>query len=114
MQHYEWGGFDSIPKLLAHPHPSPVPCAELWLGSHTAGPAQAQIDQSSTPLPELIAANPTTFLGESVALRFQGQLPYLFKVLDVRKMLSIQAHPTWDRRRRGLMPKKRPVCRSHP
>ena len=33
-------------------------------------------------------------LGEEVASRFNGQLPFLFKVLSINKALSIQAHPT--------------------
>jgi mannose-6-phosphate isomerase len=94
VQPYEWGGFDFIPRLLGRPHPSPKPCAELWMGSHPNGPSLGQIDGVSTPLPELISRAPGQILGESVAARFQNRLPYLFKVLDARKMLSIQAHPT--------------------
>ena len=33
-------------------------------------------------------------LGDEVAERFDGQLPFLFKVLSIGKSLSIQAHPT--------------------
>jgi mannose-6-phosphate isomerase len=33
-------------------------------------------------------------LGSRTASQFENRLPYLFKVLDARKMLSIQAHPT--------------------
>jgi len=35
----------------------------------------------------------TTKLGEDIANKF-GRLPFLFKVLDVNDMLSIQVHPT--------------------
>ena len=94
VQHYDWGGFDFIPKLLGQSHPSGKPCAELWMGSHANGPALVQNDEYLIPLPDLIASAPKEILGESVAARFEDRLPYLFKVLDARKMLSIQAHPT--------------------
>jgi mannose-6-phosphate isomerase len=34
-----------------------------------------------------------TLLSPDVAARFDGDLPFLFKVLSVGKALSIQAHP---------------------
>ena len=94
VQHYDWGGFDFIPKLLGRSHPSPKPCAELWMGSHPNGPALVQIEDRNIPLPELIASAREEILGDSVVSQFHDGLPYLFKVLDARKMLSIQAHPT--------------------
>src|SRR5205823_3290777 len=39
------------------------------------------------------AAGPA-LLGPEVAARYENRLPYLLKLLDARKMLSIQAHPT--------------------
>jgi mannose-6-phosphate isomerase len=94
VQHYDWGGFDFIPKLLGHSHPSTAPCAELWMGSHANGPSLVQTETGWASLPELIAHGPRGILGEAVAARFNDRLPYLLKVLDARKMLSIQAHPT--------------------
>jgi len=94
VQHYDWGGFDFIPSLLGQPHPSPLPCAELWLGAHGGGASIAELTDGSVPLPDLLTAAPAKVLGVAVAARFQNLLPYLFKVLDARKMLSIQAHPT--------------------
>ena len=94
VQHYDWGGFDFIPKLLGRLYPSGKPCAELWMGSHANGPALVQSGEELIPLTTLIASAPKEILGKSVAVRFENRLPYLFKVLDARKMLSIQAHPT--------------------
>ena len=94
VQHYDWGGFDSIPALLGQPHPSTKPCAELWLGAHGGGPSIVESREGGLSLAELIHSSPGEVLGERVAERFQNLLPYLFKVLDARKMLSIQAHPT--------------------
>lgn len=44
-------------------------------------------------LRQWIADNPDS-LGTKVKEAFQGQLPFLFKVLSVNSALSIQAHPT--------------------
>ena len=40
--------------------------------------------------------------GQTANARFAGRLPYLFKILDVCKMLSIQAHPTLAQARSGF------------
>lgn len=94
VQHYDWGGFDFIPALLGQPHPSAKPCAELWLGAHPGGASFVDTPSGAVTLPQFIAAYPEQVLGKTVAGRFQNSLPYLLKVLDARKMLSIQAHPT--------------------
>ncbi|MFK8162899.1 MAG: mannose-6-phosphate isomerase, class I [Lewinella sp.] len=92
LQHYAWGGYDYIANLLGRQNPDQKPTAELWLGAHPRG--AAQIIDSPLNLAEAIAADPIGLLGEEVASRFNNQLPFLFKVLDVREMLSIQVHPT--------------------
>jgi mannose-6-phosphate isomerase len=92
LQHYAWGGFDYIPNLLGRQNPDQKPTAELWLGAHPRG--AANIIDSPLNLAEAIAADPAGMLGDEVAKRFNNQLPFLFKVLDVREMLSIQVHPT--------------------
>jgi len=94
VQHYDWGGFDFIPALLGQPHPSTKPCAELWLGAHGGGPSIVESQEGALSLAEFIHSSPSEVLGKRVAERFHNLLPYLFKVLDARKMLSIQAHPT--------------------
>ena len=102
VQHYDWGGFDFIPALLGQAHPSSSPCAELWLGAHDGGASVVESPDGPVPLPEFIAAAPDQILGAGVADRFENLLPYLFKVLDARKMLSIQAHPTIAQAREGF------------
>ena len=54
------------------------------------------------PLDKLIAEAPEAILGQAANAHFGGRLPYLFKILDVHKMLSIQAHPTLAQARRGF------------
>ena len=42
---------------------------------------------------ELIASAPEEILGKRDSARFEGKLPFLFKVLSAAVPLSIQAHP---------------------
>lgn len=94
IQHYDWGGTEFIPRLLNIPNPQNLPYAEMWMGAHPRGPAKVLLDEEAIPLSRLIARNPEACLGKNVARRFDNQLPFLFKVLDVHNMLSIQAHPS--------------------
>ncbi len=94
VQHYAWGGTSFIPELLSVNNTENQPFAEYWMGAHDKAPAQALLNGDSKPLNELIAQSPEDFLGEKVAKKFANRLPYLFKVLDVKDMLSIQVHPT--------------------
>ena len=93
VQHYAWGGTLFIPALLGVENPAGEPWAELWMGAHPRGPAEAEVEGTRIPLDRLIAAEPWLLLGPDAALHFAGRLPYLFKVLDVRVMASLQAHP---------------------
>lgn len=94
VQHYDWGGFEFIPSLLGEDNAAGEPFAELWIGAHPGAPASAQLANGPVTLDRLIAAAPDAILGADNAARFEHRLPYLFKVLDAHKMLSIQAHPT--------------------
>ena len=90
VRHYEWGGYEFIPGLLGLANPEKRPFAELWLGAHPSAPS---LTADGSPLAAWIARAPDAFLGPAAARRFAGRLPYLLKVLEVRGMLSIQAHP---------------------
>lgn len=66
------------------------PYAELWMGTHPLVPSITPLGKT---LRETVAANPG-LLGTKVVERFgAGELPFLFKVLSIEKVLSIQAHP---------------------
>lgn len=91
MQPYSWGGTDFIPSLLNVSNTEKKPFAEYWLGAHPAAPSV--LTDENLSLPDFIAQDAAATLGEEVAREF-GALPYLFKILDVRQMLSIQVHPS--------------------
>ncbi len=93
VQHYAWGGYDFIPQLLGIANPDHKPYAELWMGAHPRGVARLRLDGAQPAVPEWLAEDPAGRLGQDVVRQFGPQLPFLFKVLDVRRMLSIQAHP---------------------
>jgi mannose-6-phosphate isomerase len=94
VQHYAWGGSDFIPALLHLSNTDQKPFAEYWMGAHDNVPSELVLSNGATqPLNEFIKNNPAGILGEKVQLKF-GRLPYLFKVLDVKDMLSIQVHPS--------------------
>lgn len=93
VQHYSWGGTTFLPKLLSIENPNHKPFAEYWLGIHAGGPSSIEVNQQAVLLSDAIATDPKAALSEPVYNHFGG-LPYLFKVLDVKDMLSIQVHPT--------------------
>jgi mannose-6-phosphate isomerase len=101
-QNYTWGGFDFIPELLRQSNSDRQPFAELWIGAHPKLPSLAEVSGFEMALDALIAANPLQILGPQAAVLFEGKLPYLFKVLDVRQMLSIQVHPTDVQAKKGF------------
>uniref|UniRef100_A0A3B5A972 Mannose-6-phosphate isomerase n=1 Tax=Stegastes partitus TaxID=144197 RepID=A0A3B5A972_9TELE len=101
VQNYAWGkvGLDSeVAKLVVGGDPVAVvedgkPYAELWMGAHPKGDAQIKDNRiAQTTLGQWVAHFPAC-LGSKVKDTFQGQLPFLFKVLSVNTALSIQAHP---------------------
>ncbi|MEJ7912382.1 MAG: mannose-6-phosphate isomerase, class I, partial [Chitinophagaceae bacterium] len=72
---------------------SKEPCAEYWLGAHPNFPSILQLGSTEVSLVDFIKDHPKEALGNDAAVRF-GALPFLFKVLDVAQMLSIQVHPS--------------------
>lgn len=99
-QHYVWGGKDYIPELLGVEKTQPY-YAEWWLGAHTSSPSNLEIDGKNRPLTDFIAENPQV-LGQSSLEHFGKELPYLLKILDVAKPLSIQLHPTKQQAEEGF------------
>lgn len=94
VQPYAWGSRTAIAELLGEPSPSAGPQAELWMGAHPSAPSVLTRDGVTVTLTAAIAAAPAVELGEAVARRFGGRLPFLLKVLAAEKALSVQLHPT--------------------
>jgi mannose-6-phosphate isomerase len=92
-RHYDWGGKSFIPQLMQVQEVKQLPYAEYWMGAHPSAPSMVTTALGDQPLDLLIKQNPKEWLGDKTMQQF-GSLPYLFKVLDVEKMLSIQVHPS--------------------
>eukprot|EP00560_Eucampia_antarctica_P008962 CAMPEP_0197825268 /NCGR_PEP_ID=MMETSP1437-20131217/2373_1 /TAXON_ID=49252 ORGANISM="Eucampia antarctica, Strain CCMP1452" /NCGR_SAMPLE_ID=MMETSP1437 /ASSEMBLY_ACC=CAM_ASM_001096 /LENGTH=546 /DNA_ID=CAMNT_0043425197 /DNA_START=46 /DNA_END=1686 /DNA_ORIENTATION=+ len=109
-QNYAWGkiGSDALVARLKKDGcdnftiDEEKPYAELWLGTHPNGMStiivpSKESDQvnSKIPLVDYVQTNPYLHLGvEGVTSPSQDyDLTFLFKVLSIKKVLSIQAHP---------------------
>ena len=96
VQHYDWGGKSFIPNLISENNPTNITYAEYWLGAHLKAPSLVKVQQKNIPLDVFL----NEYLSKDSEPHF-GTLPYLFKVLDVHKMLSIQVHPTKEAAKKG-------------
>lgn len=93
LQTYAWGGNGFIPELIGRPYDPVQTYAELWMGDHSKSPSRLPLNFDVSDLNRLIRDNPEIWLGKGSLDKFGNRLPFLFKVLDVKKMLSIQVHP---------------------
>lgn len=93
VKHYDWGGTTFIPSLLKLDNKDRQPFAEYWMGVHPQDNCTADLPNHQRVLLKEYLKNNPEFLGKEVQQKF-GHLPYLMKVLDVHKMLSIQVHPS--------------------
>ncbi len=92
IQSYSWGGRQFIPELLSKDEKDHK-AAEYWLGAHVNSPSIVATDDGEIALNTFLDSNLIQTLGAEIAKKF-GRLPFLFKVLDVKDMLSIQLHPS--------------------
>jgi len=90
-----------VAQFAHHSNPKDViideskPYAELWMGTHPKVPSKLIGNNNGDSLRDVIKSNPKKFLGEKIIKKFgkENELPFLFKVLSIEKVLSIQAHP---------------------
>ena len=101
VQHYAWGGYNFIPQLLGIKNNEHLPYAEYWMGAHPSASSELIVNKKAQSLYELIKQSPAEILSKKVFNEF-GELPYLFKILDVRDMLSIQVHPSKTEAEKGF------------
>jgi mannose-6-phosphate isomerase len=87
LQRFDWGTKTAIWELLGR-EPDGHPVAEYWLGAHELSPATTP----DGPLDEVLRTHPE-YLGDDSQRAFDGQLPFLFKVLSAAHPISLQAHP---------------------
>lgn len=85
IRDYSWGGDKYISKIL---NINSRKIAEYWLGTHYSACANVKFQDQYIPLKTIIEKN-EKFLNKSKI----KELPFLFKILDVKTPLSIQLHP---------------------
>jgi mannose-6-phosphate isomerase len=103
IQHYDWGTRNAeayIPGFLGIPAEKDRPYAELWIGAHPTAPSEIMLNGKAVRLDKAIDSAPREILGDDVARRFDGKLPFLLKVLSAGAPLSIQTHPNKEQARR--------------
>ena len=101
-RHYEWGGKSFIPQLMHIDNVLGKPFAEYWMGAHPSAPAMVETAKGLIALDQMIQEKKVDLLGPKTTGQF-GTLPFLFKILDVEKMLSIQVHPSKENAEKGFL-----------
>ncbi|WP_424936839.1 MULTISPECIES: mannose-6-phosphate isomerase, class I [Bacteria] len=94
---YAWGSRSAI-QDHAGVGTAGDPLAEIWYGAHPSGPTR--LEDGGT-LEELIRTEGAAVLGEDVAERFDGTLPFLVKLIAPGQAVSLQVHPHAERAREG-------------
>lgn len=104
-QNYDWGKIGSASAVAQYAAASnknthideKKPYAELWMGTHPSVPSIVVDDPvlEGKVLRDVVASDAATYLHPSIVAKFGSdqELPFLFKVLSIEKVLSIQAHP---------------------
>lgn len=99
IKSYDWGklGDDSEVAALALANgadasdvDATLPYAEWWIGDHVSGPSRVR--RTGESLAAVIGRDPT-LIGAAAGAP-DAKLPFLLKVLSIRKALSIQVHPS--------------------
>ncbi|MCL2293701.1 MAG: mannose-6-phosphate isomerase, class I [Spirochaetes bacterium] len=103
LKNYDWGSFSSIQNIIKRKDLKKTPLAELWMGSHENGDGLVSVsDDRKIKLSEFIKTDSYAILGKAVSKKYNGELPFLFKILAADKPLSIQAHPPKKEAEKGF------------
>ncbi len=102
IQDYDWGSATAFTELLGIDNPKGRPQAELWMGAHPKAPSRVVLPSGRERLDVLIDQYPQELLGSAAAGKFDGRLPFLFKVLAAARPLSLQVHPDAEAARKGF------------
>jgi len=100
VRDYAWGAIDGLQPIVGS-KPSGGPEAELWVGTHPSAPSVVVGDPQGRNLAEVVAADPSRWLGADLAAAGHTALPFLLKVLVIGSPLSLQAHPSSDQAQAG-------------
>ena len=97
---YDWGkrGGESLAARLAQKHnpefklDDGTDYSEMWTGTYPELPAYSL--ESGEDLQQIINANTEKLLGKPILDKFGTNLPFLPKILSIKKALPLQIHPS--------------------
>jgi mannose-6-phosphate isomerase len=93
IKNYSWGLKGKTSWVAAFSIDNQGPYAEAWFGAHPSGPAIAIDDSKEIPLDRLLSLHRDTLMSQADIRAFDGQMPFLPKILSISQPLSIQLHP---------------------
>ncbi|MCL2480503.1 MAG: mannose-6-phosphate isomerase, class I, partial [Spirochaetaceae bacterium] len=100
---YDWGSLSGIQNIIERDDLKGTPLAELWMGSHKNGDGVVAVsNDQKIKLSEFIKTDSNAILGKAVNKKYNGELPFLFKILAAEKPLSIQVHPSKKEAEKGF------------
>jgi mannose-6-phosphate isomerase len=104
LRHYDWGAKGKrafIPRCLGiRPRPN-TPYAELWFGDHPTAPSLVKTEEGRRiPLDQFLKKNARLFFPPGKK-RKEARLPFLVKIIDAARPLSLQVHPDERQSRAG-------------
>ena len=67
--------------------------AEMWMGAHPNSSSEFFIKDEKITLKKYLEKFPEEFFQQKVDEKFNGKMPFLFKILCIAEPLSIQCHP---------------------
>lgn len=92
IKDYHWGIIKGITKYFGIKN-NYKRQAEMWMGAHPSSSSFILDSDQKTSLKDYLKKNSQDFFQEQIKKKFQGQLPFLFKILCIAEPLSIQCHP---------------------
>ena len=98
---YAWGDKNLIEKHFKYEYKKDEIVAEIWMGAHPLLSSIIIKDNVDTPLIEHIKNNKNLALGKNLSKKY-SELPFLFKILSSKKVLSIQVHPSKKQAEEGF------------
>ncbi|MBK8575783.1 MAG: mannose-6-phosphate isomerase, class I [Elusimicrobia bacterium] len=105
VQNYAWGQQGTgayIPQLLGIREEN-KPYAEVWIGAHPDLPSKAVLPTGTKiKMDSLVEVAGKNIMSPHARNLYNGQLPFLFKVLAAGKPLSIQVHPNKEQAESGF------------
>jgi mannose-6-phosphate isomerase len=100
VRDYDWGSTTVLAELQGRT-PTGGPEAELWVGAHPGAPSWLLDGDVRHRLDQVVLEQSETVLGPECQHRFGPQLPFLTKLLAIRRALSVQVHPTQEQAETG-------------